>query len=88
MPADRITIPVKTINGESWGQLNVLAETHEFCGEKVKRKDENYTLSGGHRVRLYSFKKNVHWKIPAGVPLDIEQVPPASAPPSPRRLQR
>lgn len=78
--ADSLRIPVKTIGTERWGQLCVLAESHVLCGEVVKKKDDNYSFAGQHRVRLYSFKKNVHWKIPDGIQLDVTGVPPATPP--------
>lgn len=75
-----LSVPVKTVNGEQWGELSVYALAHEFCGEDVKMKKENFTFAGGHRVRLYSFKKNVHWKIPVGQELNISDVTPENAP--------
>jgi hypothetical protein len=83
--ADHVSVPVKVIGNERWGQLSVLSsDSHLICGEKVDQK-KDFSFAGGHRVRLYSFKKNVHWKIPEGVSLDIAGVPPANAP---RRVQR
>ena len=84
--ADHVRVPVKVVWTERWGQLSSFGDAHLICGETVKLKDENYSFAGGHRVRLYSFKKNVHWKIPEAISLDIAQVTPASAPP--RRKQR
>ena len=78
--ADRVSVPVKTVGNERWGQLSLLGDHHLICAEAVKLKDENFSFAGGHRVRLYSFKKNVHWKIPEGVRLDIAGVTPAAAP--------
>jgi hypothetical protein len=81
----RVFVPIKVVNGENWGDLASFSTSHEICGERVDpRKDISF--AGGHRVRLYKFTKNVHWKIPTGVELDISEVPPASAPP--RRTQR
>lgn len=77
---DRISISIKVVNGEQWGDLNALGLTHEFCGEKVDCKDNSFSFAGGHRVRLYQFKKNVHWKIPAGQVLDITGVAPQPSP--------
>jgi hypothetical protein len=78
--SDRVRVPVKLIDGVRWGALSLLADNHLICGETVKMKQENFTIAGQHRVRLYSFKKNVHWKIPDGVSLDVAEVPPATAP--------
>jgi len=80
MPSDRICVPVKTINSERWAQLNVYGESHEVCAEKFKTKDNNFSFAGGHRVRLLSLKKNVHWKVPAGIALDIQEVKVAEEP--------
>jgi hypothetical protein len=52
---------------------------HEICCESGKLKNENFSFSGGHRVRLYQFKKNVHWRIPDGAELDISNVVPDNA---------
>jgi len=82
----RVLVPVKVVRGENWGDLASLAISHEICGEKVAQKDNNFSFAGGHRVRLYRFTKNVHWRIPTEVELDITDVTPAS-PPS-RRAQR
>jgi hypothetical protein len=79
-----IPVPVKIVNGERWGDLACFAPSHEICGEKVdQRKDISF--AGGHRVRLYKFTKSVHWKLPAGIELDISGVPPASPPRRGRR---
>jgi hypothetical protein len=72
--AERVCVPIKTVNNEKWGQLNFFGTTHLICGEDFRPKNQNYTFAGGHRVRLYAVKNNVHWKIPAGTPLDISDV--------------
>jgi hypothetical protein len=84
--ADSITIPIKMFGSDRWGQLSVFSDSHLICGETVRMKEADFSFVGGHRVRLYSFKKNVHWKIPEGVSLDISAVTPATAPP--RKVQR
>ena len=83
--SDHVRVPVKKVGSERWGQLSALSDAHLICGETVKLKDDNYSFAGQHRVRLYSFKKNVHWKIPDGISLDIAAVAPAEPP---RRRQR
>ena len=83
--ANHVQVPVKVVGTERWGQLNVFGDNHLICAESVKLKDEKFSFAGGHRVRLYSFKKNVHWKVPEGVTLDISAISPADAP---RRIQR
>jgi len=72
-----VQVPVRIVNKESWARLSLYGERHEFCGEQIKLKKENFTFAGGHRVRLWVLKKNVHWKIPKGVSLDISEVNPA-----------
>ena len=81
-----VQVPVKTVGTERWGQLSLLGDAHLICGETVKLKEENFSFAGGHRVRLYLFKKNVHWRIPESIALDITDVVPAAA--APRRTQR
>ena len=85
--SDRISIPVKTVNNERWAQLNNFGNNHIFCAERCTLKQENYSFAGGHRVRIYAAKNNVHWKIPAGIALDVSEVTPATVPPrrEPRR---
>ncbi len=83
--ADHVRVPVKMLGTERWAQLSAFGDHHLVCGEEVREKNSDLTFAGGHRVRLYSFKKNVHWKIPSGVPLDIASVSPANPP---RRHQR
>lgn len=77
---DGIRVPIKVVGGDQWGDLNSLGLAHEICGEVVTLRDQNYSFAGGHRVRLYKFKKNVHWKIPRGTVLDISGVVPAAPP--------
>jgi hypothetical protein len=83
--AEQVRVPVKIVGTERWGQLSLLGDAHLICGETVQLKDSNFSFAGVHRVRLYSFKKNVHWKIPADISLDIAAVNPA---PAPRRTKR
>jgi hypothetical protein len=78
--ADSVRVPIKIVGTERWGQLSAFGENHLVCGETVRQKEANYSFAGGHRVRLYSFKKNVHWRIPEGAVLDIAGVAPAEAP--------
>ena len=52
--------------------------THYICGERVDHIRSE--LCRRARVRLYKFKKNVHWKIPVGIELDIADLAPAQAP--------
>ena len=77
---DTIKVTVKVVNGERWGDLSAIASAHDICGETVRCSDQNFPFAGQHRVRLYHFKKNVHWRIPIGVELDISGVQPEAAP--------
>jgi hypothetical protein len=78
--AGRVFVPVKIVNGVKWGNLAALALSHEVCAETVSTVNEKFTFAGGHRVRLLRLKKNVHWRIPEGVALDIAEVKPAAPP--------
>lgn len=73
MAPKKVTFPVKVVNGVSWADLTKFGLTHEIVGEKVSLKDGNYSFAGGHRVRLYSFKKNVHLKV-GGSEYDISDI--------------
>jgi hypothetical protein len=65
-----ITLSIKVINNEKWADLTVHGESHLICGEKWEQRSD-MSFAGQHRVRLFRFKKNVHWKIPDGTDLDI-----------------
>jgi hypothetical protein len=77
--ADHVPVPVKTVNNEKWGQLCLLGDHHIICGEVVKQMSD-IPFAGGHRIRRYSFKKSVNWKIPDGVKLNLAGVSPAEPP--------
>ncbi|PZO50453.1 MAG: hypothetical protein DCF16_12945 [Alphaproteobacteria bacterium] len=78
----RLTIPVKSVGSDDWGELSAFGPSvvHQVCGEVVNLANPNFSFAGGHRVRVYSFKKNVHWKIPGGTTFDIGDVKPADPP--------
>ena len=82
--AEHITVPVKIVNGVKWGDLNALGLAHEVCAESFKQK-KDLSFAGGHRVRHFYFKKNVHWRLSAGLEVDIEEVKPADTPRAPAR---
>jgi hypothetical protein len=82
--SNQVLVPTKVIDGVRWAELSLVAEHHLICGEIVKKKDENFTIAGQHRVRLYSFKKNVHWRPAGGISLDVAAVPPANPPRRPQ----
>jgi hypothetical protein len=77
--SERFSVPVKLYKGEKWGDLSAIGLTHDFCGEVVNKKNDSFSFLGGHRVRLYSFKKNVHWRIPTNA-FDISSVAASDAP--------
>ena len=59
--------------GEKWGNLSVYAKNHDFvCTQPRQGKDISFI--DGHRVRTFTFKQMVHWKIPTGTELDISEV--------------
>lgn len=76
----RVQIPIKIVNGQRWGDLSVFGLNHEICAERGEKKDDAFSFAGGHRVRLFRFRKNVHWKIPDGIDLDISGVVPEQPP--------
>lgn len=81
-----LSFPVKRVGNKEWLDLTPHGLAHEFVGESIhQRKDPSF--AGGHRVRQYYFKKNVHWLICSGVELNIEAVKPATQAP-PRRQAR
>ena len=80
MPTEFIKIPIKIVNKVRWGQLSFFARRHEFCGEDIRPKNQNFPFADGHRVRLYKAEGNVHWLIPESYKLDISQVLPAKEP--------
>ena len=74
--AEHVLVPIKIVNRQKWGDLSALGLAHEIVGETVKQKDQKLTFGGQHRVRLFYFKKNVHWRI-AAAEFDITDVEPA-----------
>ncbi len=75
-----VQMPVRLVNGERWAILSMRGEQHYFCGERIKKKKENFSFADQHRVRLYVAKKNVHWKITEGVELKMSEVNTARQP--------
>lgn len=64
------------------------SHAYDVIGEDVKQLND-ISFIGGHRVRLYRFKKNVHFKLPpSGVELNIVDVPAAAGPQLRRPQQR
>lgn len=80
---NHVRIPIKMVGATPWGNLAALGTTHELVAESFKVVDQKYSFVGGHRMRLLSLKKNVHWRV-SGAAFDISGVPPATAP---RRAQ-
>lgn len=78
-------VPIREVNGDSWGSLAMIADAWEIVGERVNSKGD-LSFADGHRVRHYVFRKNVHFKITATMTLNISDVPAAEAPKgAPRR---
>lgn len=82
--ARQTMVPIKVVNKQDWGDLSSLGLAHEVVGEIVKLKDQKLSFGGNHRVRLYYFKKNVHWRI-ATAEFDITDVSPATPRRRPQR---
>lgn len=76
---ERLSVPVKKVDGDKWGCLAYIAANFHIVGEKVDLVDKRFTFAGQHRVQLYSFKKSVYFKIPEGTNLDISGVQTAPA---------
>jgi hypothetical protein len=73
--ADHISVPVVEHDGYRWGALAYYGKDHEFTGEGFKCIDHKYTFRNEHRVRIYRIRKQVFWRIPTGIELDIGAVP-------------
>ena len=72
-----VYVPVKAVNGENWGRLSVFGNAHLVVAEETpKQVNDSFSFAGGHRVRAWKFKKNVHWR-PIGIELEISDIPPA-----------
>jgi hypothetical protein len=74
-----VRVPTRLVRGQRWANFNFLANKHRLCAEKYNTIAENVSHVGGHRVRLYELKGNVHWMVPDTV-IDITDVAPAEAP--------
>ena len=77
-------LPIISHDKQKWGCLSYHSHTAEICGEKINTIDNNYSFKGGHRVRLFKIKGNVHWKIPGAIVVDIKDVEPSPDPPARR----
>jgi hypothetical protein len=75
-----IFVPTVRHAQASWANLNYYGPKHVICAESMKIDTESFSFIGGHRVRLYSVKGNVHWKIPPSFEVDITSVPLPNAP--------
>lgn len=76
--SQRVSIPVREHDRQKWGWLSALCDDHEVVGYDFRKISDQYSFIGGHRVRLFKIKGNVHFKIPTGVAFDISAVPPAA----------
>lgn len=68
---------------EQWGCLDTWGNNSvDVVAYTVKKIEDQYSFVGGHRVRLFRFWNNVHFKVPPGAAtFDITNV--AKAPPAP-----
>jgi hypothetical protein len=74
--SDHINIPVIEHDGYRWAALAYYGKDHEIIGESSNCIDQKYSFKGGHRVRMYRIRKQVYWRIPSAVTLDITNVAP------------
>jgi hypothetical protein len=83
--ARTVSFPIVQVNNVSWAKLSVYApsNTHIVCAENFKQQ-KDISFAGGHRVRVYGLKNNIHWRVPEGIDLDISNV---GVPAAPRRRQ-
>lgn len=74
-----VSLPTKVVSQRLWAEVSSLGPslTYEVVGEVVHPVNDMYSFAGGHRVRLYRFKKNVHFRVPDGVEINISSVAPA-----------
>lgn len=78
------TVRVKTFQNDRWGDLCALGNRRvEVVAERYKVTEENFSFIGGHRVRKLNLWDNVHFKLAAGINLDITEVRPIAAPTRP-----
>ena len=81
-----VPVPVRVVVGKKWGWLSQFGNAHYVVSEeRPKEMKDKFSFGAGHRVRIWRFKKNVHWK-PVGTELEISNVPPAG-PPRRRQLR-
>ena len=76
-----VKIPVKVVNGTSWGVFYKSGSGHELAAYRPKIANKDVSIVGGHRMRVVKIKDDFYWRIPEGTKLDIAGVPPASPPP-------
>lgn len=78
-----VRVPIKLLGTERWGCLQSLDNgAHSFVGFDIWLKKDRYSFIGGHRVKLFGAKGNVHFRIPdATKTIDITDVAPAAPPP-------
>jgi hypothetical protein len=73
--ATHISMPLVEHDGHRWAAIAYYGIDHEITGETCKCLKEKYSFKGGHRVRIYKIKKQVYWKVPSSIDLDITDVP-------------
>jgi hypothetical protein len=67
-------VPIIEHDGYRWGALAYFGKDQEFTGEDFKCVDQKYSFKGGHRVRIIRIRKQVYWRLPSGINLDITDV--------------
>lgn len=71
-----VQVPIIEHDGYRWGALAHFGKDHDItCEATIKLVEDKYSFKGGHRVRLYKFKKQVYWKLPStAIEIDISGV--------------
>lgn len=74
-------VPIAKNKNERWGDLcgAIRHHTVEIVGETWRKKKGRISFKGQHRVASYKVTRNVHFRIPDGLTLDIKGVAPAQA---------
>jgi hypothetical protein len=85
-----IAVRIKMHGTEQWGCLDTWGNNSvDIVAETWNNVNDQYSFVGGHRVRLFRVRKNVHFKIPPGATtFDITDVVPAPAAPTKRHDKR
>jgi hypothetical protein len=78
--ADHLQVRVIEYDGYKWAALADFGKDHDIIGEAQSCINQKYSFKGGHRVRIFRIKKNVYWRLPSTITLDISDVPARRVP--------